>query len=143
MLNYSTTIAATKTVGEIQQLLAKKGVRKIVVDYDKDTNPIALTFALDWNGIPTFYALPCRWEGVQKALARNPKIRPSGRTKEQALRVAWRIIKDWTEAQLAIIEAELAELPEVFLPYAITRDKGTFYAYTSSRRDQFLLPTGE
>jgi hypothetical protein len=32
--------------------------------------------------------------------------------------VAWRIIKDWVEAQLAIVEAEQVELVEVFLPFA-------------------------
>ncbi|MCH8134806.1 MAG: hypothetical protein IIB77_02370, partial [Proteobacteria bacterium] len=40
------------------------------------------------------------------------------RTREQASRVAWRIIKDWLRAQLAIIETEQAEMVEVFLPYA-------------------------
>lgn len=39
------------------------------------------------------------------------------------MRTSWRIIKDWVEAQMAITEAGLADVAEVFLPYAIT--KGT------------------
>jgi hypothetical protein len=42
--------------------------------------------------------------------------------------VAWRIIKDWTEAQLALVQAGVAELAEVFLPYATHPQTGqTFY----------------
>jgi len=31
------------------------------------------------------------------------------RTREHAARVAWRICKDWIEAQLAIVDAEMAD----------------------------------
>jgi hypothetical protein len=116
MLNYTTTIAATKTVGEIQALLAKKGVRKVVVDYDPDGNPIAITFSLDWNGIPTFYALPCRWEGVQKIICRDKRVPARNRTSEHALRVAWRIIKDWTQAQLRSSSPIWSVCPRYFYP---------------------------
>ncbi|QIP16799.1 hypothetical protein G8759_31240 [Spirosoma aureum] len=138
MLNYTTKIEAAKTVGEIQQTLSKNGVRKIVVDYDSEGNPIALTFVIDWNNIPTLYALPCRWEGVLKVLNRSPKVTKANRTKEQALRVAWRILKDWIEAQLAITEAELASVPEVFLPYLVTSTGDTLYSRAIA--DQRLLP---
>ena len=48
-------------------------------------------------------------------------------TQEQALKVSWRIVKDWVEAQMAIVEAELAEMAEVFLPYAVTKNGTTLY----------------
>jgi hypothetical protein len=40
-------------------------------------------------------------------------------------RVAWRIVKDWIEAQMAIVEAGQAEMAEVFLPYATIEDGTT------------------
>ena len=43
---------------------------------------------------------------------------------EQARRVAWRILKDWVAAQLAIVEAEQAQMAEVFLPYAVESQTG-------------------
>jgi hypothetical protein len=49
------------------------------------------------------------------------------KTREQAARIAWRIVKDWVEAQLAIIEAEMASRPEVFLPYAQTNTGETIF----------------
>mgnify|MGYP001580177393 FL=1 len=48
-------------------------------------------------------------------------------TKEQALRVSWRIVKDWVVAQMAIVEAEMVDMAEVFLPYAITKNGTTLY----------------
>lgn len=139
MLNYTTKVDATKTVGEIQAMLAKKGVRKMITDYDGEGNPIGFTFIIDWKGIPTLFALPCRWEGVLKVLQKSPKVPRANRNKQQALRVAWRILKDWIEAQLAIIEAELASLPEVFLPYAVTRDGGTLYESISENSEQLQI----
>jgi hypothetical protein len=40
--------------------------------------------------------------------------------REQAARIACRIIPNWEEAQLAIIETGLVDLKQVFLPYAQT-----------------------
>ena len=48
-------------------------------------------------------------------------------TPEQAARVAWRILKDWVEAQMAVIDAGMATLPQVFLPYAQTDTGETVY----------------
>jgi hypothetical protein len=45
----------------------------------------------------------------------------------RAGRVAWRILKDWVEAQLALVEAELVDVAEIMLPYMVTNDKRTVY----------------
>ncbi|WP_189339127.1 hypothetical protein [Williamsia muralis] len=39
---------------------------------------------------------------------------PKYQTPEHALRVAWRITKDWVEAQLAIIETQMVTPAQVF-----------------------------
>lgn len=59
--------------------------------------------------------------------AENRKITPRLRTMEQASRVAWRIIKDWLAAQLALIKAEMVTLEQVFLPYAQNADGATLF----------------
>ncbi len=38
-------------------------------------------------------------------------------TREQAERVAWRILKDWLAAQMALLDIELVKFEEIFLPY--------------------------
>jgi len=39
-------------------------------------------------------------------IQKDPKVPRSKCTDEQALRVSWRIIKDWVKAQMAIVECQ-------------------------------------
>jgi hypothetical protein len=127
ILNYTTKINAGKTVGEIQEILAKRGVRKIVNDYNDNGDVAALTFVIMIDLKPVGFSLPCNYKGVLRAMQNDKKVPRSQCTEEQALRVSWRILKDWIEAQMAIIDAQLASIDEVFLPYAITKSGGTLY----------------
>jgi hypothetical protein len=118
ILNYTTTISVQKTAGEIQEILARAGARSVLIEYGTDRIPEAVSFQVDLNGRPISFRLPSQWHGVLRALAKSA-VAAKYKTEEQARKVAWRIIKDWTEAQVAIIEAGAAELAEVFLPYLI------------------------
>ena len=126
ILNYTTQIKAEKTIMEIQQSLVKHGATKIIIDYEGQ-NPKAVTFCLMLNDKIVGYALPANYTGVLKSMRKSPKIPKNLLTEEQALRVSWRIIKDWVEAQMALVEAELADVAEVFLPYAITKNGNTLF----------------
>jgi hypothetical protein len=47
---------------------------------------------------------------------------------EYAQRVGWRIIKDWIDAQMALVDLKQAKIIQVFLPYAYDAlKKKTFY----------------
>ena len=126
ILNYTTQIKAEKTIMEIQQVLVKHGAMKIVTDYEGQS-PKAVTFCLMINNKMVGYSLPANYSGVLKSMKKSPKVPRRLLTEEQALRVSWRIIKDWVEAQMALVEAELADIPEVFLPYALTKNGNTLY----------------
>ncbi len=128
ILNYSTKIDSNKTLSEIQRILQNAGAKKMIIDND-GTNPISLTFCIQWNGFMTAFCLPCNFEGVLKAMEKNKKVPRSMCNREQAVRVGWRILKDWVSAQGAIVEAEVATLAEVFLPYAVTKDGDTLYKH--------------
>lgn len=122
ILNYTTKIAAEKTVGEILGVLARHGARGVNIEYGETGParglPVACAFQVLIEGNPVAFRLPVRWQGVRRALNRHAP--PRFQNDEQALRVAWRIVKDWVEAQMALIEAQQAELAEIFLPYAVT-----------------------
>jgi len=124
ILNYTTQIKVEKTVGEIQGILAAAGAQSISVDYDQNGQPTALTFLIAVQGQLVNFRLPSRWRGVWASLRDDPTIPRRLRSEDQARRVAWRIVKTWTQAQVAIIEAGLAELAEVFLPYAVNPRTG-------------------
>jgi len=126
ILNYTTSIDAEKTIGEIQKCLVKHGAGKIVTDYSNGL-PSAVTFCLTINENMIGFSLPCNYEGVLRVMNKDPKVPGRLCTKEQAMRVSWRIVKDWVEAQMAIVEAQLADVAEVFLPYAITKSGTTLY----------------
>lgn len=126
ILNYTTSIDSEKSISEIQKCLVKHGAHKIVTDY-KGGLPSAVTFCLEINDSQVGFSLPANYSGVLRAMKNDRKIPRSKCTEEQAQRVAWRIVKDWVEAQMAIVEAQLCEMAEVFLPYAITKSGTTLY----------------
>lgn len=141
LLNYTTSINPMKTVGEIQAMLAKVGASQIMADYDTDGNVIALSFRIKVEQEFISFKLPTDWKPVQETLRRQ-NVSRQYQTPEHALRVAWRITKNWVEAQLAIIETKMVTTAQVFLPYAITKDGSTVYEYIANNQG-LLLGTGE
>lgn len=126
ILNYTTQIDAEKTVTEIQKKLAKAKAQAILTEYNDDGILNAISFRMVTpHGVMTF-RLPANIEKIYVLLQRQGD-RPKYRTMAQASRVAWRILKDWIEAQLAIVEAEQAEMVEVFLPYVQNSKGETLY----------------
>jgi len=137
ILNYTTKINYHKTIGEITKVLVSHGAQKISIDYEDNGLPIALTFSVTLNESMIFFSLPARHAGVLSAL-QKAKVPNAFLTKEQSVRVSWRIIKDWVEAQMAIVEAELAEISEVFLPYVITRTGQTLFKEIKANGNKLL-----
>lgn len=116
--NYTTTIAVEKTMGEVIGHLARRGVRTIAAMYDEEGQPSGLGFTMVTDYGPRDFELPVRVEGVQAALKKQ-NAQPRMQTKEHAAKVAWRIAQDWLEAQSALIDAGLATLDEVMMPYMV------------------------
>jgi hypothetical protein len=124
--NYTSTVAPTKSVNEITDMLIKAGARGIATEYDDGRHITALTFALIFDGDPYHYTLPVN---VPKVIAtlKAQKVDRRYTSFEHAERVAWRILRDWVRAQMAIIQTEMVTTPQVFLPYMRTPTGGTVY----------------
>lgn len=131
ILNYTTQIDPFKTISEIQQLLAKGGASSIMTDYDGNGYVVSLSFKIRLNSNEIGFRLPTDWHPVLRVLENDPKVPKSLRTQEQALRVAWRITKDWIAAQIAFIETMMVTTAQVFLPYAITQNGDSLYQHLS------------
>ena len=133
-LNYTTSVAVAKTAGEIQDILARAGADAVAIQY-VDRAPVGVSFLLDTPNGPRNFDLPVNVAGVQALLVRQVragqirggKSQAAWTSTEQAARVAWRIAKDWLEAQLAIIQAGMATLDQVMLPYLRVGDGQTLY----------------
>lgn len=144
ILNYTTSIDAYKTAGEIMRSLAAAGATQIGIDY-QDGEPSAISFMLVVRGSAMLFRLPSNHRGVLGALqkATDRGVTAKHRTEGQARRVAWRIVKDWTEAQLAIIEAQVALPEQVFLPYAVTDDNRTLFDRFTDNPGRLLGPASK
>lgn len=127
ILNYTTKIAAEKTGMEIQKKLAMAGAQAVLMEYDNDGVMEAISFRISTPTGNMSFRLPAQIDGVLGELENAPNVPRRLQTRDQAARVTWRILKDWIEAQIAIIDAGMAELPQVFLPYAQDKSGRTVY----------------
>jgi hypothetical protein len=129
LLNYTTTVSADKTIGEIQAKLARAGARQIMHGYDSNGNCCELSFRIPTKFGEISFLLPANVEAVEKVLikhrVRHRYSQPGDR--ERATKVGWRILKDWVEAQLALIETGMVTIEQVFLPYAQDERGRTIY----------------
>lgn len=133
LLNYTTKVNVFNTLGEIQAQLVKHGAKKIMQDYDEAGHITALIFMIDTPLGPRGIRLPANAEAVHTVLLQQ-KVKCD---RDQAERVAWRIIKDWVEAQMAILESEMVQMDEIFLPYMIDRSGKTLFQ--KYQNDQLML----
>lgn len=130
LLNYTTKVDVYTTIGAIQGQLVKHGAKKIMQEYDDAGRIMALSFQIDTpNGLRGI-KLPANAEPVRRVLAKQ-KVKCDV---EQSERVAWRIIKEWVEAQMAILESEMVQMDEIFLPYMLnSKGQTVFEAYQSQQ----------
>ena len=136
--NYSTTVPAMKSIGEIQGILVTHGAKHILMDYEQG-EPIGVAFIIGTPHGDIPFRLPANINRVQAVLNKQ-RVRTTV-SPEFASRVAWRILKDWMRAQMAILETEMVSIDQIFLPY-MEVDKGkTLYEVMLDHHLQ--LPRGE
>lgn len=123
--NYTTSITIEKTISEIESILAKHGAKNIYKTYNDNGIPVGLAFECIVNDTPIAFKLPM--EESQILLCFKNGVRKGGLHRrydnniDQARRTGWRIIKDWIDSQMALIEIHLVKFEEVFLPYMYDR----------------------
>lgn len=140
LLNYTTKIDVEKTVGEIQRCLSKHGASAVMTQYDGEI-VTAVAFQIPMGEEKISFRLPCDWRPVLKILQNDPTVPRPLKDQTQAVRVAWRIIKDWVEAQMALVETEMVTTAQVFLPYAVMSDQRTLSEHFGS--GDLLLGSGK
>lgn len=126
LLNYTTSVAVSRTIVQVQALLVEAGARRIMSEYDHGGRATGIAFSIQTAQGERSFILPVNADRVEKVLARQ-KVERRYQTPEHAERVAWRIVKDWLEAQLAIIRTEMVTIDQVMLPYMTTDTGRTMY----------------
>lgn len=145
LLNYTTTIEPEQTIGEIQKMLSTHGVTAMMTEYD-GPQVSAVSFRMNIAGKPMGFKMPCNWRAVRAVFDEqgitSGKIKSKDKSLDhQAIRTAWRVIKDWVQAQLALVEINMVTIPQIFLPYAIMKDGRTLSEHVETNPG-FLLGSG-
>lgn len=120
--NYSTKVPARQTIGEIEESLVKHGASDIWKQYDDKGNITTLNFAIitEFGKLP--FKLGINIEAVRQIIkdqkrAGNVKgiSQMQAQDTEHARNVGWRILKDWIDSQMALVEIKMRKLEQIFL----------------------------
>ena len=133
--NYTSN--SKQTFDKIQKVLSTHKAKQLLFEYGDDWLIKSLSFALDINGRLVGFKLPARVEAVKKIFD-DEGYRYK---EEQPYKTAWANIKDWLEAQMALIDTNQVKIEEVFLPYAVNRQGKTYFEAISNQG--YLLPEGK
>ncbi len=129
--SYTTDRSPRQTVESLQNLLARKGARAVMIEYDDEGEPLAVAFRVivtaHGEERPISFRLAAKPEGALAALQRTPKLKSTQRTLQHAKRVAWRLVYNWIDVTLAFVEAEQATLAQALLGMSMTPTGVTFY----------------
>lgn len=134
------------TFEKIQNLLAENGANKVMFDYTQDGKLEAISFAMEINGKIAGFRLSAMIDNVFQIMYpkhgeyRNKKYLNSW--KEQAYITGWANIRDWIDAQMALVATRQVEVAQVFLPYMVMQGNQTLYEKVISN-PEFLLGDGK
>lgn len=135
----------------IQKILLGHKVSQFMFDYDDDGRIKALAFSMKIGEKFFAYKLPAKVESVEKIMYeyKNKGKSMMGRReltneeKDQAYRTAWANIRDWLDAQMALIDTQMVKFEEVFFPYMLIKDGKTTFFEAQSRKNFTALESGE
>ena len=156
--NYTSDVPVNQTIFRIEQVLIRCGVSGIMKEYIGTAGEIAaITFQIESPGGKVAIRLPADKQKALDALwldyvdgeklndrgdaiEWNPRKRKRRRDfTDQAARTAWKIVQDWVEVQMSMIQMKQADTIQVFLPY-IFDGKRTYYQALQESGFRGLLP---
>ena len=119
--NYTSDVPVSRTISRIEEIIARTKA------YDNG-RLVALCFGIYLpNGKLVTIRLPANTDAVYEALMKKihkPQTGTAARIREQAERTAWKLMQDWIEVQLSLVEMQQAELAQVFLPQSSGLSRG-------------------
>ena len=123
----TTNKSAEQTISEIQILLRKHNLGRFQMIFSNDGKIESVYFSIRTKESEIPYKLPANHKPLME-LAKQGKtkyLKPND--EEQAIKIAWRQIYRWIESQLALIQTQMVDIQEVFLPYMMVDNENTIY----------------
>lgn len=127
--NYTTNKDYLRTIGEIEQMLSKIGARKIMKEYNEQGEVFALSFTILYKEQEIPIRLPARIERIPSALrhhynnnkettsSQRSLLKQAMQDTNRARNIGWRILQDWLEATLSIMQLDQINMLEALLPF--------------------------
>lgn len=116
----------------------------------KDGKVESLNFSCLIGEKEFFFRLPAMVENVTQIMfgsrrrgrtSHGPFLEITDVQKDQAYKTAWANIRDWIDAQMAMIDTQQVKMEEVMLPFLIV--KGNKTLFQQMEESQFLLGNGD
>ena len=155
VIAYSRTeVPSDKTASEIETMLQKAGVTKTGKQYESG-HVKSLYFQMDTPQGSLPFRLPVNVDAVYQLMMNQYKNSAQFRYDQQyqdtlkrrvysqAERTAWRIVHWWVKSQLALIQLNMVEISEIFLPYMLVSPDHTLYSQLKGRGDFKALIQGQ
>lgn len=127
--NYTSEVPANRSVLHIEERLVQNKAKNIMKIYEGQ-HLAGIAFIVDVNGQDFPFKLPARLDRVEAVLMgmySRPRKGTEAKVKDQAERTAWKILADWVDIQMSLVELDQAELVEVFMPYLYNHQKETTF----------------
>jgi hypothetical protein len=126
----TTEVPAISSIGEITAVLVRAGAREISTTY-ADGKPAGVRWMMWLYDRAIWFRMPVRTEAVfatlRKRKAGRLDLKGIERLRQTAERVAWRQLLMWVKVQMALIELDMVEFAQVFLPYVEDSAGGTMW----------------
>lgn len=126
--NYTSSVPADRTILNIEQRIVQFGATHIAKEYGEGGSIIAVQFMIQREGKQHVIKLPANPDAVFIVMRKQFPSRNQEQLKQQAYRTAWKLMQDWIEVQLSLIQTNQADMLQVFLPYVWDGEK-TYYEY--------------
>lgn len=141
--NYTSTVPVSRSVQHIEDCLVRYGAKNIMKMYDSDKKLESLCFIVPVERKEIPFKVPAnvaQCEKILRASIRRPKPGTIERISGQAERTAWKLMSDWVDIQMSLIELKQVEFMQVFLSYVYFPSTNQTY-FERLNADNFKLLT--
>ncbi|GAH91049.1 unnamed protein product [marine sediment metagenome] len=143
LLNYTTKIPWERSYTEVKSLLIAHGARGFYEEVGPEGYINSFIFKLRTPDGDVPIKIPIDVESTIKILKKqydSGEIDRRFTDPKRARNIAWRIIKDWLQAHIWLVETEMMKMEQILLPYMMVDKDHTLYEAMKDRH--FLLGEG-
>jgi hypothetical protein len=137
--NYTSEASEESIFEAIRKTLAAHKAKRIVFDYDDAGRATSIEFTVMLGKTPYTFKLPARLENAEPLVAEARRsagkaASPGERLRDQTYRTVWATLRDWIDAQMALIDIGASRMEEVFMPYLLVEPGVTMFERFAEQR---------